>query len=91
MNELHTDGDTGMMAQSAEALLLHALAQSDEQLDVALVGKLAVSIGALATLASTNEAPEVRAIGLLLDGLKIEADVMRELLRRRAAKLAADA
>lgn len=65
-----------------DAILLHALAQSDEPLAVALIGKLGAQIAALATIASTNENPEVRAFGRLLDGLETEADVMRELLRR---------
>lgn len=65
-----------------DALLLHALAQSDEPLAVALVGKIGVKVGALSTIAATNEAPEVRAFGLLLEELKVEVDVMREILRR---------
>lgn len=83
-NHSHSQSNpVGINLSEEHAILLHALVQSDEPLARAAVGRIGEQVQAIATLSSVSDIDEVRAIGILLQGIATEAQAMREILRRR--------
>lgn len=77
------DPNGSLHGASTEALLLHALTQSNEpNLGAALMGSIMTELEALAAVLGQGE--ETEATGRLVDTIAIRARVAYELLKREA-------